>query len=84
MSALCQYRTHAVQQMIGSPRRRGGGVVRPFHAVAAFARASSLIIAGVYNSVRIGPRSDVTTSKTSTALKISSASYRSPAALRVS
>src|SRR6516162_358045 len=46
--------------------------------------ASCLTIPGVNSSVRIGPRSEVTTSSTSTVLNISSASSRSPAALRVS
>jgi hypothetical protein len=46
--------------------------------------ASCLTIPGVNNSVRIGPRSEVMTSSTSTVLNISSASSRSPAALRVS
>ena len=50
-------------------------------AVAVFVRASSVIIPGVNNSVSTGPRSEVTTSSTRFALKISSASNRSPAAL---
>ena len=50
---------------------------------AAFVCASFVTIPGVNSSVRTGPRSEVTTSSTSTALKISVGSKRCPAALRV-
>ena len=69
-----------------APMHGVGGVLQKIgaQAPAAFARASSLIILGVNSPVRTGPRSEVTTSITSTVLNIPSATNRSPAALRVS
>ena len=58
-------------------------IPRPPHAPAVSARASCLIILGVNISVSTGPRREVTTMSTSTALNILSSSNRTPAALRM-
>ena len=82
-------RTSAPQQIAASIRTLAGvrgrpSSVSPSHPPPQAVRASGLTIPGVNSSVRTGPRSEVTTSTTSTVLKISSATNRSPAALRVS